>query len=312
VHADFSKTADGTLDCLIVGAGPAGLTAAIYLARFHLSVLAVDDGRSRARLIPLTRNHPGFPDGVTGADLLARMREQAQRHGVMLRAERAASLERADGALTARVSNETIRARTVLLATGAVNRRPIMPKEIHDEALSRGLLRYCPICDGYEVTDLPLAVIGTGAQGVGEALFLRSFTADVALISPEGAHQFDPEQTERLIAAQIEVLNGPCLQFELERKQMVLTLPDGKHGFAAVYPALGSENRSELAVGIGAKVSKEGCLVVDRHQRTEIPGLYAAGDVVLGLDQISHAMGQGGVAATAIRNDLASRRLLYR
>ena len=312
MHPHLYKQTDDTLDCLIVGAGPAGLTAAIYLARFHLSVLAVDDGRSRAGLIPLTRNHPGFPDGITGSDLLARMREQAESHGVMLRAEKATSLKKADGALAVQVGNETIRTRTILLATGAVNRCPAMPKEIHDEALARGLLRYCPICDGYEVTDLPVAVIGTGAQGAGEALFLRSYTAEIALISPQSAHDFNQEQRSSLHAAGIKLLDGPCLNFELKRQQMVLTLPSGKHGFAAIYPALGSENRSELAVGMGAKVSKEGCLVVDRHQRTEIPGLYAAGDVVLGLDQISHAMGQGGVAATAIRNDLASRRSLYR
>lgn len=311
VHADFSKTADGTFDCLIVGAGPAGLTAAIYLARFHLSVLTIDNGRSRAGLIPLTRNHPGFPNGIAGSELLARMREQAEGHGAVLRAGRVLSLRKEEDTFVAHLADNEIKARSILLATGAINRRPSMDRAVHDEGLARGLLRYCPICDAYEVTDLPVAVIGTGGHAIREAVFLRSYTADVTLIAPGGAHQLDSEKSS-LDEAGIKLLDGPCLDYELKPKEIVVTLPTGRYGFAAIYPALGTENRSELAVGIGAKVSKEGCLVVDAHQRTGIPGLYAAGDVVLGLDQISHAMGQGGVAATAIRNDLASRRSLYR
>ncbi|MBC8038468.1 MAG: NAD(P)/FAD-dependent oxidoreductase, partial [Rhizobiales bacterium] len=182
----------------MVGAGPAGLTAAIYLARFHLSVLVVDDGRSRAGLIPLARNHPGFPDGITGAELLARTRAQAERHGVRLAAAEIISLESEAGLLLGKTTGAAIRARTVLLATGALNRRPAMPDDVHDEALARGLLRYCPICDGYEVTDRPIAIIGTGVHAVGEAEFLRSYTPDVTLITPNGAHDLDAAQRSRL------------------------------------------------------------------------------------------------------------------
>ena len=82
--------------------------------------------------------------------------------------------------------------------------------------------------------------------------------------------------------------------------------------FDSIYPALGSVIRSELAVALGAEASAEGCLVVDDHQRTSIAGLYAAGDVAKGLDQISHAMGEAGVAATTIRNDLAKIMSLAR
>ena len=82
--------------------------------------------------------------------------------------------------------------------------------------------------------------------------------------------------------------------------------------FDSIYPALGSTIRSDLARALGADMTADGCLLVDTHQRTSIPGLYAAGDVVKGLDQISHAVGEGGVAATTIRNDLAERRPLLR
>lgn len=308
----FPHEADEAFDCLVIGAGPAGLTAAIYLARFHLSVLVVDDGRSRAGLIPMTRNHAGFPDGIAGSELLSRMRDQAERHGARLRAVEIITLQTEAGLLVGRTTDAAILTRTVLLATGALNRRPAMPDDIHDEALSRGLLRYCPICDGYEVTDQPVAVIGTGVRGAGEAEFLRSYTADVTLIAPDSIHDLNAAQRSRLKAAGVEILDGPCRHFELKSKRIHVTLPDGGRSFAAIYSALGSENRSELAIGIGAAVSHERSLLVDSHQRTGIPGLYAAGDVVLGLDQISHAMGQGGVAATAIRNDLAGQRSLHR
>src|SRR4051812_42255465 len=120
-------------DCLVVGAGPAGLTAAIYLARFHLSVLVVDDGRSRAGLIPMSHNHPGFPHGIAGSELLARMRVQAQRYGAGLQAGKVVSLSANGELLVAQTDAQEIRARTVLLATGAVNRRPAMSNDFHDE-----------------------------------------------------------------------------------------------------------------------------------------------------------------------------------
>jgi thioredoxin reductase (NADPH) len=88
--------------------------------------------------------------------------------------------------------------------------------------------------------------------------------------------------------------------------------PRGGLAFDSVYPALGSHIRSRLAVDIGAAAGEDGCMHVDDHQRTNVPGLYAAGDVVIGLDQISHAMGEGGVAATTMRNDLAEKRPLVR
>ncbi len=255
VHALSRQEIEDPLDCLVVGAGPAGLTAAIYLARFHLSVLVVDDGRSRAGLIPLSRNHPGFPDGIAGSELLARMREQAQRYGAVLRAGKVISLKSHQGVLTAHTENEQIKARTVLLATGAINRRPAMADDVHDQALSRGLLRYCPICDAYELTDLPVGVIGTGAHGMGEALFLRSYTDDVTLIAPDGSHELDATQRSRLAAANIKTINGPCRHFELNADRIDLVLPDGRRSFAAIYAGLGSENRSELAAGMAPSLA---------------------------------------------------------
>ena len=300
------------LDCLIVGGGPAGLTAAIYLARFHLAVAVVDAGRSRAASIPLTRNHAGYPEGIAGRDLIVRMRDQAARYGTRIEAQEVTGLMRRDDMFAAATATGEIAARTVLLATGVVNRRPEMDEALHDDAVARGLLRYCPICDGYEVTDTRVAVIGTSERGMNEALFLRGYTADVTLIAPGSAHELDTAGRALLTDANVRLVDGPVAAFALDGDTIRLRTAAGPLAFASIYPALGSDIRSELAVAVGADASDEGCLLVDEHQRTTIPGLYAAGDVVKGLDQISHAMGEGGVAATAIRNDLARARPLYR
>ena len=116
----------------------------------------------------------------------------------------------------------------------------------------------------------------------------------------------------KLHAGGIAHVDGPCKPIHCDGGEIVVETADGERRFDSVYPALGSRIRSELAVAAGANATDEGCLEVDQHQRTSVPGLFAAGDVVLGLDQISQAMGQAGVAATTIRNLLDERRPLRR
>jgi thioredoxin reductase (NADPH) len=184
------------LDCLIVGGGPAGLTAAIYAARFRLRVQVIDGGRSRAALIPLTRNYAGFPDGISGPDLLNRMRRHARAAGATVTAGEVTQL-RLDGPnFVATVGEGQIASRAVLLATGVTNRAPAMAAETHTAALAAGRLRYCPVCDGMEVTDQAVGVIGTGEHGAREALFLRSYTADLVLIAPERRHELTSSQRQ--------------------------------------------------------------------------------------------------------------------
>ena len=302
------------LDCLIVGGGPAGLTAAIYLARFHLDILVVDGGKSRASWIPCTRNHAGYPEGIAGKELLQRMRDQACKYGAKIETEFVTKLERdkQSGLFTATWGSGQATARTVLLATGVTNRRPPMDEELHDDALARGLVRYCPICDGYEVTDKKVGVIGSDSHGVAEAVFIRSYTADVTLIAPDKALRLKPEDQEKLREAGIEFVDGPAQAVAIPDGCIVVDTAEGHYTFDSIYPALGSDTHVQLAEMVGADLSKESCIKVDSHQRTSIPGFYAAGDVVIGLDQISHAMGEGGVAATTIRNDLCVKEPRWR
>lgn len=302
------------LDCLIIGGGPAGLTAAIYLARFHLDVLVVDGGKSRASWIPCSHNHAGFPDGIKGSELLQRMRDQACKYGAKLKTEFVTKLERnaEDGLLTATWGSGKAVAKSVLIATGVTNRRPPMDERLHDDALSRGLVRYCPICDGYEVTDKRVGVIGSDSHGVAEALFIRSYTADVTLIAPDKALRLKPEDSQKLKDASIDCVDGPAQAVAIADKCITVETADGNYTFDSIYPALGSDTHTQLAEMVGAKLAGDSCILCDDHQRTTVPGVYAAGDVVHGLDQISHAMGEGGVAATTIRNDLFAQEARLR
>ena len=305
--------ADESLDCLIIGGGPAGLTAAIYLARFHMSVKVVDAGRSRAEWIPCTRNVPGFTEGISGKELLARMRAQAELYGCPIVSGRVTRIDTVEDGFEAEWGEGSVVARTLLLATGLKNRRPDMDETLHDEALARGLIRYCPICDGYEITDKKVGVIGSGSHGVAEALFLRGYTADLTLIAPGFAHEIGTEDQAKLQAAGIRAIDGPAVGVAAHEDCIVVDTAEGHHAFDSIYPALGSDVHNKLAMQLGLGLNTEtDCVIVDDHQRTGRVGVYAAGDLVLGLDQISHAMGEGGVAATTIRNDLARTRPLRR
>ena len=187
-----------------------------------------------------------------------------------------------------------------------------MDEELHDDALARGLIRYCPICDGYEVTDKRVGVIGSDSHGVAEAVFIRSYTADVTLIAPDAALKLGAEDQRKIKKAGIECVDGPAQAVAITGACIVVDTAEGHYTFDSVYPALGSDTHTQLGEMVGAALAEDGCFRCDNHQRTSVAGLYAAGDVVHGLDQIGHAMGEGGVAATTIRNDLCEQEPRWR
>lgn len=294
-------------DALIVGGGPGGLTAAIYLARYHRRVVVVDEGHSRAKWIPLSHNHAGFPDGIAGEELLRRMREQAKRYGATILTDRIENIDGKVDGFEARGFTATIAARTVLLATGVENRRPALDVDTHCDALQRGLLRYCPVCDGYEATGLAIGVIGANTHGVAEALFLRTFSDRITLVARETI-DLGAEDRAALAAAGIAVAPSPMARMDFSGDRVALHLTDGSDlHFDTVYPALGSDSNNALARQLGVELSDDRCIVVDTKQRASIAGVYAAGDIVMSLDQISVAMGHAAIAATALHNDLRNR-----
>lgn len=187
-----------------------------------------------------------------------------------------------------------------------------MSGALHDEALRRGLLRYCPVCDGYEVTDRRIGVIGSGAHALREAQFLRSYSARVTLIEPSGQHRLDASQRQALVDWNIALADGPVTGFALEGEAITVSFEGSALRLDTLYAALGTAARAELARSAGAALSPQGGILVDRHQMTSVPGLYAAGDVVEGLDQIAAALGQAAVAATGMRNAICAETPLKR
>ncbi|RYF62943.1 MAG: NAD(P)/FAD-dependent oxidoreductase, partial [Comamonadaceae bacterium] len=188
-------------DVVIVGGGPAGLTAAIYLARFRRSVLLVDANQSRISKIPQSHNYPGFVDGIAGSTLLEALRKQLRQYPVRSILSTAEGVLHGPDGFTVRWKGGSARGKCLLLATGVTDIPPSMPHVL--EALRAGALRYCPVCDGYEVIDRAVGVYADGAHGVGEAIYLRHFTADLVLFMDGGARMLSVEERLRLSRAGI-------------------------------------------------------------------------------------------------------------
>lgn len=286
-------------DTVIIGAGPAGLTAATYLGRFRRRVLVLDGGPSRADWIPESHNTPGFPHGIGGPALLSRLRDQAGLYGAEIRTARAETLSRnAQGfVLTLADEAKPIAARYALMATGVVDRIPHLVGV--EAAIRRALVRVCPICDGYEAIDRRIAVLGDGDLGGREALFMTTYSARVTLLhlGPYAALS----QRAALEEAGVEVLDVDLRQIALGQDTIDLISTTGApRRFDCLYLALGCEMQGRLALRWGAAHDPEGNLLVSAHQETSIDGLYAAGDVVRGLNQIAVATAEAAIAATDI------------
>lgn len=298
--------ATGTvLDCLVIGAGPGGLTAATYLLRFHRRVRVIDAGRSRARWIPVSHNAPGFPHGVAGRRLLELQREQATGYGATIESGHVSRLERSceDGAavFTATAADgRHWRARHVILATGIEDVMP--PLEGLEDAIAAGAVRLCPVCDGYEASDSEVAIFGPADDSLGHALFLRTFSRAVSLVASDSATP-SAATLEKARNAGVELLPEPdSLAFTGDG--VVARLGGGTRRFETLYPTLGSRCNSELARQLGARCDDKGAIQVDDHARTGVDGLYAIGDVVSALNQIAVAVGHAALAATDIHNRL--------
>lgn len=288
------------LDCLIVGGGPAGLVAATYLARFRRRIAVADAGDSRAHQIPMSYNCPGFPDGIAGPDLLERLSDQVTRYNVPIIRKPVDALTRVNnGTFSARIGDDTVYARHVILAIGVVDIAPQLP-EI-GEAIARGSLRLCPVCDGYEVSNRKVAVIGASRHAIEEASFLKTFTKDVTLLVNDrddlepGVFEFASER-DIAVVCDVEDMLATREGYEVVRATQERTL------FDVVYPALACSIRSELAESLLIELDDMGHIVVDSHQETSMSGVFAAGDVVHSLNQIAVAYGQAATAATAVHN----------
>jgi len=294
---------EADFDCLIVGGGPAGLTAAIYLARFRRSTRLIDAGSSRAALIPKSHNFPGIPDGISGVDILARLKAHAERYGAHVENGVVSRLScRDDGLFEATAEGRSVTARRVILATGVVDNTPDIDGLA--EHIRTGRIRLCPVCDGFEVTDKPVAIYGTAEHVLRKALFLRGYTSDLTLLCTDDV-SCPAELATALSRAGVDLPTHCVQSLHWNGESITARLKSGaEKPFAVLYPAMGSQPRSGLYTELGGSLTTDGCIDTDEHQRTPIPGIWAIGDVVDALDQMAVAIGHAAIATTDIHNSL--------
>jgi thioredoxin reductase (NADPH) len=289
-------------DVAVVGGGPAGLMAAIYLARFRRSVVLVDAGNSRVARIPLSHNYPGFAHGISGADVRHALRAQLARYRVPVLEHFAQAVRPEPEGFRLQLGATEVSARLLLLATGVTDVPPAMAHV--RTALEDGVLRYCPVCDAYEVAGRAIGVYADGPAGVAEALYLRHFSADITLFMAQGGAGIDAAARAELARAGIRWNDTP-VDAIVRAGERVALLQAGVRTFCdSLYCALGVTVHSQLAQSLGASLDATGYVQADAHHATCVPGLYVAGDVSVGLNQIAVAMGGAAIAASAMHRAL--------
>jgi thioredoxin reductase (NADPH) len=297
----MTNTQKTVIDCIIIGAGPAGLAAAVYLARYRRNIHIYDTNHSRAARIPLSHNYPGFTKGISGVSLLDKLRKQLATYSIPIFQEKIILLEQTStGEFIVSSNKGSQKARNILLATGVEDVEPILPNI--SNAIEQGLIRHCPICDAFEVIQKRVGVIGEGASGLGEALFMTDYTSDITLITLGKNPLWKKEERLKLEESRIKIIYAPVENIQLKKNKVKIHFVDGqKIELDSLYSALGCIKNNKLIENFPVKYQK-GFLVVDNKQQTAVKGLYAAGDIVSSLHQICVAQSQAAVAATAIHN----------
>lgn len=272
---------------LIVGSGPAGLTAAIYCARADLSPLVVDGMQPGGQLTQTTEveNFPGFEQGVDGNALVETMRHQAERFGTRFLLDEVAGLEPGSPHRVALASGTRIEARAVILASGASARYLGLPSE--QALLGRGVSA-CATCDGAFFRNQPIAVVGGGDTAMEDSLFLARLCSRVTIIHRRDAFRASSVMAERALKhPKIEVRWNSVVEEVLGvEAQSVrgVRLRDVKTGglselaVAGLFVAIGHTPNTAAYRGV-VELDDEGFLVADARCRTKVPGLFAAGDV---------------------------------
>jgi thioredoxin reductase (NADPH) len=215
------------------------------------------------------------------------------------------ALSLASDGFTAKVDGHAVTAATVILTTGVQDRDPGIADV---EAATRlGSIRWCPICDGYEVIDREVALVAPAEAGAAHAQFLRTYTRKLTFFVAPHDEDFSSATREAMERSCIRVIREPIRDIRPTAYANVLVrLETGdEYRFDTLYPMLGQETRSQFATSLGARCDDTGNLKVDSHQQTTVPGLYAAGDVVNALNQMAVGMAHAATAATAVHNRLA-------
>jgi len=293
-------------ELVIVGGGPAGLTAALYGSRSGLSTLLLEEKTTGGLLseIPAVENYPGFSEGVSGLDLAAKMTEQARKAGAEIHEiEVAQSIEVNNRQISVETDRASYSSGALILATGGVH-RPLGVKG-EEELKGRGV-SYCALCDGAFFKEKSVAVAGGGNSAASSALYLAGIARQVYLIHRRGELRAEEAWARAIKDRGVHILlDREILEIKGEGKLRSILIRDkitdrqSELQVDGLFVEAGEIPNSRLALNVGAKVDAEGFILVDHRQETNIEGIFAAGDVTsFPVKQISTAIGQGAVAAT--------------
>jgi thioredoxin reductase (NADPH) len=296
-----------TYDVIIIGGGPAGLTAGLYTSRARLNTLLVERMIVGGQVMTTTKveNYPGFPGGIDGPDLVARFQEHCQEFGLQMTNGEVQKLEDRGDYKVVTVDGNELRARAVIVTTGAEPRKLGIPGE--KEFAGRGV-SYCATCDGAFFRDVPVAVIGGGDTAAEEAIFLTRFASKVFLVHRRDQLRATKALQERVLAnPKIEVVWSHVPEEVLADQRGVnelrlVSVPTGEKRSLAVegvFFAIGVIPKAHFLADV-LELNEEGYILTDDECRTSLPGVFAAGDVRSKiLKQIATAVGDGAVAAIA-------------
>ncbi|MGI5357434.1 NAD(P)/FAD-dependent oxidoreductase [Streptomyces sp. CA-252508] len=289
------------VDAAVVGGGPAGLSAAIYLARYNRRVLVFDTGHGRSTHHQVNHNYLGFPGGIATVDLRRLAAEQLARydnarvvHHLVTGVE-----PDADGGFTLRSQGHRWRARTIVLATGVLDHFPHFPGW---RAYVGRSMFWCITCDGYENRGRDILVVGHTDAAAGEAMQLHALTDRVRLLTNSHRDDISERFRRRLGGAGIEVIHDRIQEAEGADGLLraVVTRGGRRLGLDALFSLQGATPETALARALGVRLNDAGYVVVDSEQKTSVPGVYAAGDVTsLHSHQVAAAVHEGAQAASA-------------
>lgn len=299
-------------DILIVGAGPAGLTAAIYAVRAGLKtvVLERENIGGQVTITPVVENYPGFTR-IPGKTLVDMIAQQAAQYTEIHLSEEVRGIERSDGRFRVSTNWAVYDVRGIIVATGARNRRLDVPGE--SRLAGRGV-SYCAECDGYFFKDgRPVIVVGGGNTAATDALYLHNLGAKVTVVHRRGELRAEQRLRESIEKTGINVLTSTEVREIIgDRTVKALRVENTAEGRVyeipaeGVFVAIGYIPNNELAAMLGLELDGEGYIKVDSGLRTSVPMVYAAGDVTGGVKQIVVAVSQGSVAAISAFEDIAS------
>ncbi len=294
-------------DVIIIGGGPAGVTAAIYAKRSGLDILLIEKGIIGGKIVNATslENYPGFVS-ISGIEFADKLKEQLERLNINILYDNVIHLNLQEKEKEIKTKNKTFKTKTVILASGTENRKLGIKGE--DEFIGRGV-SFCATCDAPFFKNKTVAVVGGGNSAVEEALYLSGIASNVYLIHRRDILRAERVRREKLKEMNVNVLlNMEVEEINGDKFVKSITLRNNKDNRISeinvdgVFISIGYVPSTIIARDAGVNVDKDGYIIVDRYQRTNIDGVFAAGDVTGGIMQVSTAVGEGTVAGISAYN----------